>query len=114
MPATFDFTVGNPPEADPVWMRVSDRIAQVHPQFPLPFPVEGIALAAGSGQGRQFHRDILHLDPIVTGRGRLVILGERNRLPERRKEEIAQVHASGTAQVRMGEADQRRVLVPVA
>ena len=113
MPSAFDFQVGDLPETDPVRMGIADVIAQVYPQFPFPFPLEGVALAAGSRQGRQFRRDILHPDPVVAGRGRLVILGERNGLPERRKEKIAQVHAAGTAQVRMGETDQRRVLVPV-
>ena len=113
MSAAFDFTVRDLPETDPVRMRVSDVIAQVHPQFPFAFPLEGIALAAGTGQGRQFHREILHLDPVVAGRGHLVLLGERDRLLERRIEEIAQVHTTGTAQMRMGKADQRRVLVPI-
>ena len=114
MPSAFDFQVGDLPETDPVRMGIADVIALVYPQFPFPFPPEGIALAAGSGQGRQFHREILHLDPVIAGRGRLILLGERNRLLERRKEEIAQVHAAGSTQVRMGETDQRRVLVPIA
>ena len=114
MSSAFDFTVGDPVETDPVRMRVADVIAQVHPQFPLAFPLEGIALATGTGQGRQFHGDILHPDPVIAGRRRLVLFGEPDRLPERREEEIAQVHAAGAAEVRMGEADQRRVLVAVA
>ena len=114
MPAPFDFPVGDLPEADPVRMRVADVIAQVHPQFPLPFSLESISLAAGTRQGCQFHRHILHPDPVIAKSGRFVFLGKRDRLRKRSEKEIAQVHTAGTAQVRMGEADQRRILVPVA
>ena len=72
------------------------------------------SVGSRSGQCCQFHRDILHLNTIIAGVGGLVFLGEADRLLERSKEKIAQVHAAGTAQVCMGKAYQRRVFVPVA
>ena len=96
MPAAFDDPVGNDVETDPVRMGAADVIPEIHPEFPLPFPLESIALAARPGKGRQFRLDSLGLDAVIPRIGHFVLLGERNRLPERGKEEIPEVHAAGT------------------